>query len=155
MTKPKPCAAVRADGTPCKGRARPKTSTCLFHDPKAQAQVQAARLAGGQARADALKTEKAIAEAPSVSLKEKNEVLEVLGDTATKVRRGQMGPRTGHVIGYLCSVALKALEEHDSDKKLTELEKRVNALSGASADDLLKVVSAGKANGVDRAASGH
>jgi hypothetical protein len=72
-------------------------------------------------------------------------VLGVLTETINQVRRGQMAPNVGHVVGQLLGVGLKALKQDEQDRKIAELDERTRPLIGLNVDQLLEIVRGGHA----------
>src|SRR5438128_602786 len=76
-----PCKARKADGSPCKGSARPGSDYCTFHEPGLQAKRAEGRRKGGQSRKTRKPTGTLVGEAAPP-------VVEVLPlDTADDVRQ--------------------------------------------------------------------
>ncbi len=68
------------------------------------------------------------AKTPAPTLETAGDVRALLAETIQQVRLGAVDTRTANAVGYLASVLLRAVEGHELDTRLTELER---ALRGA------------------------
>jgi hypothetical protein len=139
------CRAKTADGKRCKANARAKRRHCFFHDPKSAESRAAAQANGGAESRNRVGPSKTLGkDAAEVGISGEQEVLGVLTETINQVRRGQMAPNVGHVVGQLLGVGLKALKQDEQDKKIAELDQRTRPLMGLTTEQLLEIVRAGR-----------
>jgi hypothetical protein len=128
MTSGRPCAATRADGSPCRAQALPGKSFCTFHDPATAARRRAGRRAGGRAR-----LRKAVVlppDTPDAPLATTADVAGFLALTVNQTRRGELDAKVANCLGLLCGTLLRALE---SSELVKDLEARLAALEAADA----------------------
>src|SRR5262245_34918983 len=112
-TSPPRCRASKADGSPCRGSARPGSDFCTFHDPARAEGRRAGRRAGGEAR----RARKAVpplpggvppASAEDLPLAEARDVKGLLVRCINDLRAGRLEPKVGNAVGYLAGLLLKA-----------------------------------------------
>jgi hypothetical protein len=117
------CLAASKTGAPCQARAKAGTSFCAFHDPRATAEQDEARRAGGRSRS----APRAVlpAEEADLVLEGPRDLPALLADTINRVRKGALDPRVANTVGYLAGVLIRAFE-------VSELEERIRRLEGAS-----------------------
>jgi hypothetical protein len=65
------------------------------------------------------------ADAPDVPLTSVADVLVLLAQTINQVRRGELDTKVGSCLGYLASVAMKALEETELRAQLEVLKRQL------------------------------
>jgi len=119
-----PCEARTKDGQPCRGRARPGSRYCPFHDAKTAAATAAGRKKGGQARSKPAAV--LPGETPDAPLESVQDVIAVLGQTICQVRRGQIEAKVANAIGVLAGTLLRAIEL-DLSQELAELREELEA----------------------------
>ncbi len=120
------CAATRADDSPCRGKARPGSTFCAFHDPAVAANRAEGRKAGGRKRSrPAAVLSPDAADVPLASVRD---VVVLLGDTVNRVRKGELDAKTGNCLGVLSGVLLRALEEGDLAEQIRELRSSIESL---------------------------
>jgi len=113
------CLHIKPDGTTC--QAAPTASGyCFFHDPN---KAQARRAAGAKGG----RHNKKPAPAPltftgDVMFACVADVMKVLGETATEVRRDSLDTKRANALGYLASIALRGLVANDFEARLLKLE---------------------------------
>jgi hypothetical protein len=122
------CQATKADGSPCRGSALPGKSLCLFHDPTQAGKAKAARRRGGKTRS---KRAAVLPSAPDVPVKHVSDVVTLLAQTISQVRRGEIDPKVANATGYLSSVLLRALE---GGELAEEMEAQAEALKALRAE---------------------
>jgi hypothetical protein len=71
-------------------------------------------------------------EAPDLVFHGTQDVLDLLADTASQCRRGELDCKVSNCLGYLASVALRALSEGETEKRLEALEEQLARLVPAS-----------------------
>jgi hypothetical protein len=114
------CDFTKANGQPCRARALPGKTVCIFHDPAHARQRAAGRRAGG--RASVRKIAVLPPEAPDLELRTVADVVVLLASTINQTRKGQLNPGVANTVGYLAATLLKALQEGDLEKRLAALE---------------------------------
>ena len=114
------CAAKRTDGKACHCAALPDDpyGMCFWHSPDRAGQRVKAQIAGGHTRQHAV----GVRNAPTVHLESVDEVRQVLADVITKVRRGQLDPKSANSLRYLLALGLRAVELTNLDRRLRTLE---------------------------------
>lgn len=111
------CQATTTDGRPCPATPG-EDDLCYWHSPRfSEAEKELARVRGGMASRPS-----AIPDAPMVKLDNPRQATALLAETATQVRRGELGPVVGNSLAYIVSVALRSFEL-DVLRRLEELER--------------------------------
>lgn len=143
------CSATKGDGTPCK--ATPQgNGLCFFHDPSKAKERSEARVAGGLERQRVEPLAKVTEEnEPDRELSTRAHVVSLMRITIGRMHRGEVSHLIAGTTAQCASVALKAMDEGDADKRLKELEERTRPLEGLTAEQLMAIVERGKARGVD------
>ena len=118
------CDATTASGKPCLAYACEGSRFCFWHDPEREAARQEARKRGGKARQG--RSLATTGTPGAVQIREVRGVLPLLDQAVRDVLELENSVARARTIGYLVTVALKALE-------LTTLEDRVSALENALA----------------------
>lgn len=141
------CPITTASGAAC--RAKPQANgLCFFHDPAKAKERSAAQAAGGVERQRVEPMAK-VEDRPDMALSTRAHVVSMMQITIGRMQRGELPHLIASVTAQCCSVALKAMDEGDADRRLKELEERTRPLEGLSAEQLMAIVEAGKARGVD------
>jgi hypothetical protein len=117
MTDTKRCQSPTKSGDRCRAKAIGGSPHCFFHAPSAAAERAAACKRGGQNRSMVI-----IADTPDVSFDDATSARRLLAETAGQLRRGQIDPQRASVIGYLVTIALKAIEMSDLERRLAAVE---------------------------------
>jgi hypothetical protein len=113
-----PCKAAKPDGSGCQAAALPESEFCFFHDPTKADERRAAQSRGGSQ--NKLKT---LADTlPDVKIADCEDVVEILSETINQVRKGQIDPRVANAVGYLATVLIKAAEQGDLERRISEVE---------------------------------
>jgi hypothetical protein len=115
------CKHVRADGTACKAIATP-SGFCFFHCPDRAEERAAAGRKGGKGKSKRRAVILAMADAPAITLRTVSDVLGALEGAATDARRGAMDCKLANAVGYLASIALRAIVASDFEERLSRLE---------------------------------
>jgi hypothetical protein len=114
------CQSRKKDGTVCAANAQVGNDLCVFHDPAKQSDSHRARRAGGIARS---RTARVLpADAPDAQLDTCKDVSDLLSETISQVRRGELDSRAANTIGYLSGILLKALEQGVLEERLLKVE---------------------------------
>jgi hypothetical protein len=69
-------------------------------------------------------------DAPAVEFTDMASIVTLLSETTTDVRRGTLDCKIANCIGYLCGVALKAIQESDHEERLLVIEAELAARRG-------------------------
>jgi len=126
----KTCAAVNANGKPC--RAMPGVSGfCYTHDPALADARASSRRRGGLARASALARAVLPAADVSKALRTPAAVRDLLAVTIRNAQTGRLDSRIAAVVGGLAATLLKAMEQADVERRLAELESRMTERQNA------------------------
>ena len=116
------CQAQKADGTPCRGTARP-SGFCTFHDPELAQKRAEARRAGGRSRS---RGPAVLPDAEDLPAQTVAHVTAILGRTLNDVRQGKVDAKVANAIGYLSSVLLRSLQDGELEARLAALETRLS-----------------------------
>jgi hypothetical protein len=127
---PARCRTTKADGTPCRGAARP-SGFCVFHDPGLAGQRAEGRRRGGRQRS---RPAAVLAAAPDLPLQTICDVQALLGQTINETRQGKLDPNVANAIGYLCSVFLKAVEAGALPEEDAALQRQLEELRHVRCD---------------------
>lgn len=115
-TSKQTCRAHNAAGKPCRAGVRPGAAYCFQHDPARVGAAQAARVAGGKARAKP-------APAPPIDLSTPELQRRAIEETIDRVRRGDEPLNIGRFVIYAISV-VRGVFEDDLLARLEALEAR-------------------------------
>ena len=96
------CAATRADGQPCSGRARP-SGYCFAHDPALQEKRQAANAEGGRNKASIKRLERRM---PA----DLRPILDLLYAGLVELREGELEPRVATAMAGMASAIARIHE---------------------------------------------
>ena len=72
---------------------------------------------------------------PDVEIKSASDVVGLLSDTISQVRRGQVDVKIANSVAYLCGHILKAREQGDLEDRLAAIEHRVATMATRSRQD--------------------
>jgi hypothetical protein len=114
------CQTLTKEGRPCEADCQSGKDLCVFHDPAKQSDGHRARRAGGLARSNPARV--LPADAPDVQLGTCRDVCNLLAETVSQVRRGELDSRAANTIGYLSGILLKALEQGLLEERLLKVE---------------------------------
>ncbi len=117
------CKATTSKGQPCRSRAIQESGYCFFHDPKKKAKRKAAQSKGGTSSLARQRPEPL--DLPDVSLTSAHDVLDLMSDTISKLRRREMDRAVCSTIGYLCQVVLKSIEQSEFEDRLDKIEREL------------------------------
>jgi len=118
------CTYVKKDGQRCRACALSASLYCFFHDPGKGRERRAARRAGGIARSHPVAT--LPADSPDRSLATVKDVIALLRDAVNQALRGELNPKTATAVGYLSGILIRALEHHELERQVVELEAIAN-----------------------------
>lgn len=120
------CSATTRSGAPCAAAAG-HNGFCSFHDPELTQVMADSRAAGGRARSKAAAT--VDADSPDLPVATASDIVALIADTISRVRKGTLDPRVANTIGYLSSVAIRGLEVGELERRLEHLESVVQSQS--------------------------
>jgi hypothetical protein len=123
VSRGKRCHGTNAKGQPCGSRATLDSGYCFFHDPKKKAKRKAAQSKGGKNALVRQRPEPL--DLPDVSLTSAHDVLDLMSDTISKLRRREMDRAVCSTIGYLCQVVLKSIEQSEFEDRLDKIEREL------------------------------
>lgn len=100
------CVFIKPDEEQCNANAMSGAEFCYTHNPAIpEEERQEARTKGG--KANIVKVSKPLSE---ITINKPNDVVNLLTETITEVRNGNLDPRIANTIGYLAGHLLKAFE---------------------------------------------
>ena len=141
----KRCPGKTATGKPCRSPPRQGRKWCWFHDPKSAKARATAQANGGAESRNRVGPAKTLGKrAPKVDVSGEEPIRALVQETVDQVRRGSIAPTVGQVIGQLLSVALKALKQDETDRKLEDIQKRIRPLEGLTTEQLVEIARAGR-----------
>jgi hypothetical protein len=111
------CESVTRNGRACHAKPIAGARFCFFHEPTVAPERSAARKRGGRN-----KFQVPTRDAPRVSLNNAGELRRLIETTINEVRRGEIPPKAGSVIGFLATIGLKVIETHDLERRIADLE---------------------------------
>jgi hypothetical protein len=127
MKSQKPlCTARKKSGESCPTPARPGTSFCFSHDPALAQKRKIGSSAGGK-RATS-RTAVLPPDTPDVCVNTVADVVAMLRDTASRVRRGELDVKIANCLAYIASMILKAIQPDEIDRKIEEFNNEVERL---------------------------
>jgi hypothetical protein len=118
------CTATCKDNRPCRAPAL-ADGLCFVHSPLTAEARDRCRRENGRAR---MRPAAALPDAPDVVLDGAQDVLRLLAETATQVRRGELDSRVGNCLCCIASVALRAIEQGELADELARLRAEVEGL---------------------------
>jgi hypothetical protein len=111
------CESATKSGRECRAKPINGGRACFFHDEKVAVQRAAARERGGRNKGRGL-----LRDAPDVSLGNASELRRLVEQTISEVRRGEITPKVGSVIGYLATIGFRVFETCEFERRLADLE---------------------------------
>jgi hypothetical protein len=126
------CKTSTSKGTICQAPPFSDQGYCFFHDPDlAKDRAKAQSVGGAKGKAMSLP----INEISQIAIKSSSEILKLIGETIHQVRTGQLDPRIANCVGYLSGIALKAIEQSETEERLAALEVAVQKNKGSAEKD--------------------
>ena len=114
------CTAKTTGGSPCPNPAQTGRPYCYAHDPDKSKERDAARMRGGQTRAEQLSG------AAAVKLQSAQDVRDYLEQVVRDTAAGLIDPRRATAISNLCRVQLEAIPKAASEADDKEWDEVVN-----------------------------
>ena len=130
----KNCGFVKPDGKRCRAQLQQGSRFCFFHDPEKDEERRLAGRKGGERG----KIATLPAEAPDVVLESAQDVVSLVSETISQVRRGDIDLRIANAVGYLTGIALKAREQGELEDRLKTLEEEVERNRGSNVTRIRK-----------------
>lgn len=122
----KVCTSKKSDGSQCCAKAQTGSEFCFFHDPaKASDRRSAGRKGGERGKISTL-----CPQTPDINVNSAHDVVKLMAETISQVRRGDIDPRIANAVGYLSGIVLKAKEQGDLEDRLKLLEDEVENKRG-------------------------
>lgn len=137
------CQGTKKDGSRCTLRPIKGRPFCFTHDPKQAEKLAQTRSEGGRRAQERLREPNPLESEPDAVVDSEGDVLRLVARTISQVRRGEMEPDMARVIGQLCSVALKAQSQGETDERLKKLEEQLRPLKDMDAGDLMRALREG------------
>ncbi len=110
------CTYVNANGEQCQANAMKKSQYCFAHNPDTREDHALAVAKGGKmSKRDRLSL-------PPAPMKNPSDVVSILEETINGVRGGTIPPQIANTIAYICSHALKAMENANLDERIEMIE---------------------------------
>jgi len=116
----KPCKATKNNQEPCQAPAVTESDFCYFHSPEMASKRAESRKRGGLNRRAGKKSEHG-----PYSIRGVDEIMRALEDALNDVNSLESSHTRARTIGYLCQIALKALEVGEIENRVLALEKSV------------------------------
>lgn len=117
------CHSLRADGTPCKGKALPGSAFCFAHDPAYEERRQEGQRRGGKNKSNAARVAKQWAAVGREI--DPDDLPAILRAMIVQVRMGSIEPAYANAIAALAKTSVAITVDID-------LERRIEALEGAA-----------------------
>ena len=116
------CIVIKSNGEPCKMHALEGSDYCWAHSPHVSTQVKKAACSrGGLTR----RPDQSLIKL-DIPLATTQDISALLADTVMNLRRGIFSPRISTAIGYLSAIMVRTIEITEVQKRLEELENRLN-----------------------------
>ncbi len=117
------CKAIKTDGSPCQSAILKDGEFCYFHDPAINKEAKkTAQSRGGK------HSHHTMAPVPAIPLHETQDVVILLSQVINEVRTGALDPKLANCIGYLAGQLTKAMEVSDLERRMEEIEKKLQAV---------------------------
>jgi len=116
------CIIIKSNGEPCRMHALEGSDYCWTHSPHISAQVKKAACSkGGSLR---IPDQSLIKQ--DLPLTTTKDISALLADTVMNLRKGVFSARISTAIGYLSFIMVRTIEIAEVEKRLAELESRLN-----------------------------
>ncbi len=116
------CGATKRDGTTCTSTIVLASGRCFAHDTERQAEMSAARTAGGHGKRRTARAEKLV---PSTL----RPVLTTLLDVLTEVRAGDLAPGQANAVATVAGAIVKVYASATVEQQIADLQEQVARLS--------------------------
>jgi hypothetical protein len=122
------CKHISSKGKQCSANAGHGSLFCFFHDPEKRMEQQTARVKGGKQGKRAV-----LENVENIRITRMGDVVRLLNSTINQVRKGDLDYKVANSIAYLSGVLVKTFEGEELQKRLEDLEEKVqnaNELNG-------------------------
>lgn len=114
----KTCSAAKPDQSTCNAPALRGSKFCFFHDPSKESERLEAQSHGG--RQNRIKTLQGTT--PDARIDDCRDAIALLVQTINQVRKGEIDPRIANSVGFLTNILMKALDHHEIENRIEQLE---------------------------------
>jgi len=118
----KRCKFVKESGENCGALSMKDSDYCFFHNPKTAAAREESKRNGGKSRIIVVN-----GKFPEIKIKKVSDVVRLLTDLINGVLSGETDLRIATGITYIANTVLKGLELGEVEKRLAELEEKINS----------------------------
>ena len=118
------CKARNARGEPCAAYAVAGSRFCFWHDPQKEQERKLARVRGGlarQGRSGIVQDRQGVL----IPLRNLSDVVQLVEQTVGDLLTLENSVSRARAVGYLCGVAVKALEASELEERITRLEEQL------------------------------
>ncbi len=119
------CAAKTKTGSACKAVPINGSRFCFFHDPKKKTALKSATSKGGKNRCFPKTVKSLEGDVPDVEIVSARDIITLLSETISQVRRGDIDPRVANAINQCANVILRAREQSVIDERINQLAEKV------------------------------
>jgi hypothetical protein len=126
VTPDQRCNAIRKDGTPCGGSARP-SGYCWNHDPELEARRRAGNAKGGANSSNRARAKKEM-ELIEVSMSARLHLAPGLYRAFIRVERGELPPSVGNAMATVARALIEVTNAIQVDEQIQELRDAIEAL---------------------------
>ena len=120
------CAHILENGNKCGAFAMNGSEFCFFHDPTKAEERRIAGQKGGK-RSRIPSTKVLPEDTPDVKIKTIGDVEELISETISQVRRGDLAPNVSNAITQLVNSWIKIREIGEMEERMRRLEEAVEA----------------------------
>ena len=121
----KKCKHKKSNGKKCNAYAMSGSEYCYSHNPKiSKKEKKESQSRGGKNNATILNES-----LDPIEIKSSKDVPDLIIDTINKVRSGELEIRIANCIGYLSGHLLKAFEQSDLEKRIEDLETKIEKIN--------------------------
>lgn len=110
------CCHIKPDKTQCKAKAILHDSFCFWHSEKMREKRTQAVHDGGKS------PKRSYGRDDEVAITNTQDVLKLIEQTINDLRRNKTSTKLATAIGYLSGIALKTIEQSDTEKRLEVIE---------------------------------
>ena len=113
------CKFTKSNKKQCNANAMKSNEFCFTHNPNTKEAKKEAVVRGGKS------PKKNYNPLPPVEIEDSGGVAKLLAKTMNEVRAGEIDLRVANCLGYLSGHLLKALEASDLEKRVEEIENKL------------------------------